>query len=144
MTSVQSQRTGLVAQKVGMTRLFDGAGDQVPVTVLKVDSCRVVSHMTVNGQAILRWPYASLEDFRARPAYNGIPLLAPWANRLDEQAFYANGGRYPFEMALGNVHGTIPIHGFLSFAREWQVLETGADETAAWVRSRLDFYRHPD
>src|SRR3981081_3210508 len=44
----------------------------------------------------------------------GIPFLGPWANRLDEQAFYANGKRYAFDMALGNVRGTIPIHGFLA------------------------------
>jgi large subunit ribosomal protein L3 len=56
MTSVQSQRTGLVAKKVGMTRLFNGDGDQVPVTVLKVDNCRIVSHLTVekNGYTALQ------------------------------------------------------------------------------------------
>ena len=50
------QRTGLVAQKVGMTRLFDGAGDQVPVTVLKVDECRVIAQRTVesNGYTALQ------------------------------------------------------------------------------------------
>jgi large subunit ribosomal protein L3 len=49
MPTHKQQRTGLVAQKVGMTRLFDGAGDQVPVTVLKVDRCRVIAHMTEAG-----------------------------------------------------------------------------------------------
>ena len=37
-------RCGLVAQKVGMTRVFNDAGEHVPVTVLKVEigraSCR--------------------------------------------------------------------------------------------------------
>ncbi len=36
-------RTGLIAQKVGMTRLFTATGDHVPVTVLKVDNCQVVA-----------------------------------------------------------------------------------------------------
>ncbi|HYB56818.1 MAG TPA: 50S ribosomal protein L3 [Alphaproteobacteria bacterium] len=40
-------RTGLIAQKVGMTRLFTEAGDHVPVTVLKVESCQVVAQRTV-------------------------------------------------------------------------------------------------
>ena len=31
-------RCGLVAQKVGMTRVFNDAGEHVPVTVLKVDT----------------------------------------------------------------------------------------------------------
>jgi large subunit ribosomal protein L3 len=50
------KRTGLVAQKVGMTRIFDGSGDQVPVTVLKVDDCRVIAHRTVetNGYTAIQ------------------------------------------------------------------------------------------
>ncbi|HIJ39406.1 MAG TPA: 50S ribosomal protein L3 [Rhodospirillaceae bacterium] len=36
-------RSGLIAQKVGMTRLFTEDGTHVPVTVLKVDTCKVVS-----------------------------------------------------------------------------------------------------
>src|SRR3546814_6741263 len=39
-------RTGLVAQKVGMTRLFTEDGEHVPVTVLKVDNCQVVAVRT--------------------------------------------------------------------------------------------------
>lgn len=36
-------RTGLVAQKLGMTRVFTDDGSHVPVTVLKVDECCVVA-----------------------------------------------------------------------------------------------------
>src|SRR3546814_13383757 len=39
-------RTGLVAQKMGMTRLFTEDGEHVPVTVLKVDNCQVVAVRT--------------------------------------------------------------------------------------------------
>jgi large subunit ribosomal protein L3 len=39
-------RTGLIAQKLGMTRLFTEDGSHVPVTVLKVDNCQVVSVRT--------------------------------------------------------------------------------------------------
>ncbi len=35
-------RTGLVARKEGMTRIFTEDGQQVPVTVLKIDVCQVV------------------------------------------------------------------------------------------------------
>jgi large subunit ribosomal protein L3 len=35
-------RTGLIARKEGMTRVFDEDGRHVPVTVLKVDECQVV------------------------------------------------------------------------------------------------------
>src|SRR5215472_16771719 len=39
-------RTGLIAQKLGMTRVFDAEGNHVPVTVLKVDNCQVVAVRT--------------------------------------------------------------------------------------------------
>ncbi len=36
-------RTGLIAQKLGMTRVFSENGEHVPVTVLKVEDCQVVA-----------------------------------------------------------------------------------------------------
>ena len=39
-------RTGMIAQKMGMTRLFAEDGRHVPVTVLKVDNCQVVAQKT--------------------------------------------------------------------------------------------------
>lgn len=39
-------RTGLIARKEGMTRIFDDQGRQVPVTVLKIDNCQVVGVRT--------------------------------------------------------------------------------------------------
>ncbi len=39
-------RTGVIAQKVGMTRLFTDEGNHVPVTVLKLDQCQVVAVRT--------------------------------------------------------------------------------------------------
>jgi large subunit ribosomal protein L3 len=40
------QRTGLLAKKIGMTRLFDDKGNHVPVTVLQVEECQVVAVKT--------------------------------------------------------------------------------------------------
>ena len=39
-------RSGVVAQKVGMTRVFTEAGEHVPVTVLRLAQCQVVAHRT--------------------------------------------------------------------------------------------------
>ena len=39
-------RSGLIAQKVGMTRVFTDEGESVPVTVLKLDQVQVVAHKT--------------------------------------------------------------------------------------------------
>jgi large subunit ribosomal protein L3 len=39
-------RSGVIAQKLGMTRVFTDAGEQVPVTVLKLQNCQVVAQRT--------------------------------------------------------------------------------------------------
>src|SRR5438309_12083230 len=39
-------RSGVIAQKVGMTRVFTDGGEQVGVTVLKLDNCQVVAQRT--------------------------------------------------------------------------------------------------
>jgi len=39
-------RSGVLAQKIGMTRLFTDSGEHVPVTVLRLGNCQVVGHRT--------------------------------------------------------------------------------------------------
>jgi len=39
-------RSGVIAQKVGMTRVYNDAGEHVPVTVLRMESCQVVAQRT--------------------------------------------------------------------------------------------------
>ncbi|HZL31279.1 MAG TPA: 50S ribosomal protein L3 [Pseudolabrys sp.] len=49
-------RSGVVAQKMGMTRLFTDAGEHVPVTVLRLAQCQVVAHRSKdkNGYVALQ------------------------------------------------------------------------------------------
>ena len=49
-------RSGVIAQKVGMSRVFTDEGVHVPVTVLKIDGCQVVAHKTQdkNGYTALQ------------------------------------------------------------------------------------------
>jgi large subunit ribosomal protein L3 len=49
-------RSGLIAQKLGMTRVFTEAGEHVPVTVLRVEKCQVLGHRTKdrNGYVALQ------------------------------------------------------------------------------------------
>ena len=103
----------------------------------------IAYRMTVKGHDVLRWPHASLDAFKASPNATGIPFMGPWINRLDEPAFYANGTRYPFDMALGNVRGAIPIHGFLTTTDKWQLISSSADRESAWTTSRLEFFKQP-
>jgi aldose 1-epimerase len=121
--------------------LRDGTTDTVVSIVPTVGNIAV--SMKVKGHDVLWWPYTSIADFKAKPQMSGVPFLAPWANRLDEQAFYANGTRYPFDKTLGNVRGEIPIHGFVTTTDRWRVVEARATSSAAWVTSRLEFFREP-
>ena len=130
-----ARRTGDVVQ-------LEDAKNQTVISILPSVG-DITFSMKVRGQEILRWPYASVEEFKARPGLSGIPFVGPWANRLDEQAFYANGRKYAFDMSLGNVRGAIPIHGFLTTNDQWQVVEIKADAKSAWVTSRLEFFKQP-
>ncbi|HEU0118457.1 MAG TPA: 50S ribosomal protein L3, partial [Alphaproteobacteria bacterium] len=46
MTIAKPHRTGLLTTKLGMTRVFNEAGEHVPVTVLKLDDAQVVAVRT--------------------------------------------------------------------------------------------------
>lgn len=113
------------------------------IAVSVIPSMSNAYEMVVKGHQIIRKTFKEIGEFRDKPGLNGVSLLAPFANRLDETAFYANGKKYNFDMAMGNVRGPIPIHGFLSAAKDWKLVEAKADGRAAWVTSTLDFYRHP-
>jgi aldose 1-epimerase len=137
--AAETRPPAYTAEQVGKTVRLTDTGGQVTVSIAPSRG-NVTFEMRVKGHDVLHFPVASLEDPRA--GQFGIPFLGPWANRLDETAFYANGRRYAFDMELGNVRGSIPIHGFLG-ASEWQVVEARADADAAWVTSRLEFFRSP-
>ena len=69
-------RSGVIAQKLGMTRVFTDAGEHVPVTVLRVDRCQVVGHRTVekNGYVALE-----LGAGKARPQSVNKPMRGHFA-----------------------------------------------------------------
>ena len=49
-------RSGVIAQKLGMTRVYSDTGEQIPVTVLKVDNLQVVAQRTeeANGYSAVQ------------------------------------------------------------------------------------------
>jgi aldose 1-epimerase len=96
----------------------------------------------VKGKDLVRTS-ATVADFQSRPGLNGMPILAPFANRLDETAFYANDRKYNFDLELGNVRGPIPSTGYVNGSKAWQLVEAKADARSAWVTCRLDFYKIP-
>ena len=99
------------------------------------------------GDNLLYFPYPGPGAFRQRPNLCGVPLLAPWANRLEEDGFWANGVHYQLNAQLGNLRRdghNKPIHGLISFTPLWELVETGGDDASAWSRSRLQFFRYPE
>jgi aldose 1-epimerase len=132
----------VVDHDVPIVRLTDAAHG-VEVSVAPGIGNRAYE-MKVHGKNILYFPFADVGEFQKRPRLCGIPFLAPWADLLNEQAFWANGKKYTFNMELGNVRGAMPSHGLLVTSPLWKVTRVAADAHAAYVTSRLEFWKYPD
>ena len=63
-------RSGVIAQKIGMTRVFTDGGEHIPVTVLKLDNLQVVGHRTAdkNGYTALQLGAGSRKATRVTKA----------------------------------------------------------------------------
>jgi aldose 1-epimerase len=109
---------------IAVVRLSDAAHG---VEVSVVPSIGNLAYeMKVHGQNILHFPYADLGEFARRPGQCAIPLLAPWANRMTEQGFWANGKKYAFNPGLGNLNPALAMHGVLNNSPLWRVTEVAA------------------
>jgi large subunit ribosomal protein L3 len=66
-------RTGIIARKVGMTRLFREGGEHVPVTVLHVEGCQVVAQRTAekDGYTALQLGVGQVKVKRLSKAVRG-------------------------------------------------------------------------
>ncbi|PPR21474.1 MAG: 50S ribosomal protein L3 [Alphaproteobacteria bacterium MarineAlpha10_Bin3] len=66
-------RSGLIAQKLGMTRLFLETGEHVPVTVLQVEKCQVVAvrSMATDGYTALQLGAGSIRVKRVSKPMRG-------------------------------------------------------------------------
>jgi large subunit ribosomal protein L3 len=66
-------RTGVLAKKVGMTRLFDAEGAHVSVTVLQLDGCKVVAQRTKekDGYVALQLGAGARKPIRTTKAMRG-------------------------------------------------------------------------
>lgn len=78
----------------------------------------------------------------------GIPLLHPWANRLDGLGYRTGGGDTvtldPSRSPLRLDGNGLPIHGLLAASPHWEVVERVAVDGAATLVAVLDFGAHPD
>jgi len=69
----ENARTGVIAKKVGMTRLFTEDGVHVPVTVLQMENCQVVAHRTeeTNGYVAMQLGVGAAKVKRVSKAMRG-------------------------------------------------------------------------
>ena len=71
-------RTGVIARKEGMTRIFTEDGRQIPVTVLKIDNCQVTGVMTEekNGYFAVQLGAGTAKVKRVSKAMRGVYAAA--------------------------------------------------------------------
>ena len=66
-------RTGLICKKLGMSRVFDSNGSHIPVTILHLDNCQVVSSLTEekNGYSALQIGVGEIKDKKLTKSMKG-------------------------------------------------------------------------
>ncbi len=134
-----------VVDEVQVVELADAA-HHVQVSIAPAIG-NIAFEIKVNGKNILWSPYHSAGEFKASPRLCCVPFLAPWANRIDGDAYWANGKKYVLNADLGNVrrdNHQKPIHGLITFSGEWTLVAAEANDRAAWATSRFEFWRYPD
>jgi galactose mutarotase-like enzyme len=71
----------------------------------------------------------------------GLPLLAPWANRLGARRYEVDGIVVDLEgLDLNTDEHGLPIHGTMTAQPGWELVDVSRDSLAA----RFDFGAHPD
>lgn len=95
------------------------------------------------GKEFLALP-GGLDGYRSGHT-TGLPLLAPWANRLGSRRYHAAG----VTVDLGGVDmftdpGGLPIHGTMHAHSGWEIVELKRGAGAASLRSRFDYGSWPE
>ena len=118
-------RTGLITKKLGMSSIFSSDGRHIPVTVLKLDSCKVVGHRTIDkdgysavqvgaGKAKVKNISKPLRESYAKVKIEPKRILAEF--RVGENGFVDVGSELTAEhFAIGqkvDVTGTSKGKGF--------------------------------
>ena len=125
-------RTGLIARKLGMTRLFNEDGSTVPVTVLHLDDVRVVANRTAEKDG---YTAVQLGLGRAKPKNVTKPQKGHFAKagveaprklvefRVPEEALVAPGARLTAEHFMKgqkvDVTGVTVGKGFAGGMKRW-------------------------
>ncbi|MDP6689945.1 MAG: 50S ribosomal protein L3 [Alphaproteobacteria bacterium] len=126
------RRSGLIAQKLGMTRVFQEDGSHVPVTVLHIDDCQVVAQRTQEtdgytavqlgaGKAKVKNVSQAMRGHFAKAEVEPKRRLAEF--RVSEDALIEVGAQLsPAHFAKGqyvDVAGTSIGKGFAGAMKRW-------------------------
>jgi aldose 1-epimerase len=94
----------------------------------------------VHGGEELLGPRDDLPAYAQSGKTFGIPLLAPWANRLPADVVAVGDRRIDLARCADRVrrdeHG-LPIHGLLAGAPDWEVLSADGGQDAARIRAEI-------
>ena len=134
-----------VVDGVDVVQLADAAS-HLEVSIA-VSIGNMAYEMNVGGKNVFWSPYHSPAELKAKPTFCGIPFLAPWANRIETDAYWLNGKKYLLNFDLGNVRQDshkLAMHGFLTYSPAWTLVSATADSRSARATSRLDFWKHPE
>jgi len=125
-------RSGVIAKKLGMTRISTDAGVHVPVTVLKVDNCEVVAHRTKekNGYTALQVGVGHAKVKNVSKAERGqfaVAQVEPKQKvvefRVDDNAMIPVGAEITVDHfvvgQLVDVSGTTTGKGFAGGMKRW-------------------------
>src|SRR5947208_3342029 len=88
-----------------------------------------------------------LARYEATGSTMGIPLLHPWANRLDGYTYAVAGRTVELDPDSPLIHkdpNGLPIHGLLAASPYWELVGIDADFASARLLARLDFAGHPE
>jgi len=89
---------GLIGKKIGMTRIFDDAGAQIPVTVIEAGPCPIVQVRSQqgDGQGAIQLGFGAQKDKRASRAEMGHAAKAglDTAPRILREFVTKNGEEY--------------------------------------------------
>jgi galactose mutarotase-like enzyme len=87
-------------------------------------------------------PRGGVARYATQGGTMGLPLLHPWANRLEGFRYAVAGRQVALSAASGVLHldgNGLPIHGLLPGRSRWEVMRAGATPSAARLETRMVF-----
>lgn len=132
MSSEVSRRTGLIAQKVGMTQIFDNEGKAMAVTLLKANGNVVLGSKNkgTDGYTSLVVGYGEAKPSRVNKSVKGVcakagtpPVKRIREFRISENALMEAGSKLSVEHFVEgqsvDIHGTNIGKGFAGPMKRW-------------------------